>query len=139
AAAHRAGRRHRRRRRPRRLLHQGRLPRDRGVRGAAPGGRRRLGAAPRRPIAAPRGFARRGVMLDVARHFFGVDDVKRFIDSTSALKFNHLHLHLTDDQGWRVHIDSWPLLTERAAATAADGAPGGYYTKDDYREIVAYA
>lgn len=87
---------------------------------------------------APR-FARRGVMLDVARHFFAVDDVKRFIDSTSALKFNHLHLHLTDDQGWRVHIDSWPLLTERAATTAADGAPGGFYTKDDYREIVAYA
>lgn len=87
---------------------------------------------------APR-FARRGVMLDVARHFFGVDEVKRFIDSTSALKFNHLHLHLSDDQGWRVHIDSWPLLTERAAATAASGDAGGFYTKADYQEIVAYA
>lgn len=84
-------------------------------------------------------FSRRGVMLDVARHFFGVDDVKRFIDSTSALKFNHLHLHLTDDQGWRVHIDSWPLLTERAAGTSADGDPGGFYTKHDYREIVDHA
>ncbi|WP_431826232.1 family 20 glycosylhydrolase [Microbacterium algeriense] len=84
-------------------------------------------------------FPRRGVMLDVTRHFFGVDDVKTFIDSTSALKLNHLHLHLSDDQGWRVQIDSWPLLTERAAASAADGAPGGFYTKDDYREIVAYA
>ena len=84
-------------------------------------------------------FARRGVMLDVARHFFGVDDVKKFIDSTSALKLNHLHLHLSDDQGWRVHIDSWPLLTERASASSANGDPGGFYTKDDYREIVAYA
>ncbi|WP_435743325.1 family 20 glycosylhydrolase [Microbacterium sp. PMB16] len=87
---------------------------------------------------APR-FPRRGVMLDVARHFFGVDDVKKFIDSTSALKFNHLHLHLSDDQGWRVHIDSWPLLTERSSATSAGGDPGGFYSKDDYREIVAYA
>ncbi len=84
-------------------------------------------------------FARRGVMLDVARHFFGVDDVKRFIDSTSALKFNHLHLHLSDDQGWRVHIDSWPRLTELSSASSANGDPGGFYTKDDYREIVAYA
>ncbi|MCK2036040.1 beta-N-acetylhexosaminidase [Microbacterium sp. SSW1-49] len=84
-------------------------------------------------------FPRRGVMLDVARHFFGVDDVKKFIDSTSALKFNHLHLHLSDDQGWRVHIDSWPLLTERASRTSANGDPGGFYTKADYREIVAYA
>ena len=84
-------------------------------------------------------FPRRGVMLDVARHFFGVDDVKTFIDSTSALKFNHLHLHLSDDQGWRVHIDSWPRLTEVSSATSANGDPGGFYTKDDYREIVAYA
>lgn len=87
---------------------------------------------------APR-FARRGVMLDVARHFFGVDDVKRFIDATSALKFNHLHLHLSDDQGWRIEIDSWPKLTELSSATAANGDPGGFYTKDDYREIVAHA
>ena len=87
---------------------------------------------------APR-FARRGVMLDVARHFFGVDDVKKFIDATSALKFNHLHLHLSDDQGWRIHIDSWPKLTELAATTSANGDPGGFYSKDDYREIVAQA
>ena len=78
-------------------------------------------------------------MLDVVRHFFGVDDVKTFIDATSALKFNHLHVHLTDDQGWRVHIDSWPRLTERASSTAVGGEPGGFYTKDDYRELVAYA
>ncbi|MBO0980055.1 family 20 glycosylhydrolase [Microbacterium sp. SD291] len=87
---------------------------------------------------APR-FARRGVMLDVARHFFGVADVKAFIDGVSALKLNHLHLHLSDDQGWRIHIDSWPLLTERSSGTSAGGDPGGFYTKDDYREIVAYA
>ncbi|MFT4157712.1 MAG: family 20 glycosylhydrolase [Microbacterium sp.] len=87
---------------------------------------------------APR-FAYRGVMLDVARHFFGVDDVKRFIDATSSLKFNHLHLHLSDDQGWRIEIESWPLLTELASANAANGDRGGFYTKDDYREIVAYA
>ncbi|MEU4016636.1 family 20 glycosylhydrolase [Microbacterium sp. NPDC028030] len=84
-------------------------------------------------------FARRGVMLDVARHFFGVEDVKRFIDSTSALKLNHLHLHLSDDQGWRVHIDSWPRLTQLSSGTSVDGHPGGFYSKDDYREIVAYA
>lgn len=87
---------------------------------------------------APR-FPRRGVMLDVARHFFGVDDVKRFIDSTSALKFNHLHLHLSDDQGWRIHIESWPRLTELSSSTSADGDPGGFYSKGDYREIVAHA
>lgn len=84
-------------------------------------------------------FPRRGVMLDVARHFFGVGDVKKFIDSTSSLNFNHLHLHLSDDQGWRVHIDAWPLLTERASATSVGGDPGCFYTKADYREIVAYA
>ena len=87
---------------------------------------------------APR-FPRRGVMLDVTRHFFGVADVKKFIDATSALKFNQLHLHLSDDQGWRVHIDSWPKLTELSSSTAVDGEPGGFYTKGDYREIVAYA
>ncbi|MFJ2368880.1 family 20 glycosylhydrolase [Microbacterium sp. NPDC087665] len=87
---------------------------------------------------APR-FPHRGVMLDVARHFFDVSEVKKFIDATSALKFNRLHLHLSDDQGWRVHIDSWPLLTELSSTTAASGDAGGFYTKDDYRDIVAYA
>lgn len=87
---------------------------------------------------APR-FRYRGVMLDVARTFFDVEVVKEFIDRASALKFNRLHLHLTDDQGWRLQIDSRPLLTERASRTAALGRPGGFYTKDDYREIVRYA
>lgn len=84
-------------------------------------------------------FPRRGVMLDVARHFFTVDEVKKFIDATSALKFNHLHLHLSDDQGWRVHIDSWPKLTELSSSSAVDGHGGGFYSKDDYRAIVAHA
>ena len=84
-------------------------------------------------------FTHRGVMLDVVRHFFTVAEVKGFIDATSALKFNRLHLHLSDDQGWRVHIDSWPLLTERASSSAVDGDRGGFYTKDDYRELVAHA
>lgn len=88
---------------------------------------------------APR-FAHRGLMLDVARHFFPVDEVKMVIDRAAALKLNRLHLHLSDDQGWRIRIDSWPLLTERASAFAADpGDPGGFYTKDDFREIVAHA
>lgn len=87
---------------------------------------------------APR-FPRRGVMLDVTRHFFDVAEVKRFIDETSALKYNHLHLHLSDDQGWRIQIDSWPKLTELSSASAADGDRGGFYTKDEYRDIVAYA
>lgn len=89
-------------------------------------------------VDAPR-FPHRGVMLDVARHFFDVDEVERFIDATSALKFNRLHLHLTDDQGWRVHIDAWPLLTEKASTSAAGGDRGGFYSKDDYRRIVAHA
>jgi hexosaminidase len=84
-------------------------------------------------------FAYRGVMLDVARHFFPVADVKRLLDLAALLKLNHLHLHLTDDQGWRVAIDAWPRLTEHGAGTEVGDGPGGYYTKADYREIVAYA
>lgn len=87
---------------------------------------------------APR-FRYRGVMLDVARHFFGVADVERWIDRAVSLKYNHLHLHLTDDQGWRIHIDAWPQLTGAGSGGDATGGPGGFYTKDDIREIVAYA
>ncbi|MBV0894220.1 family 20 glycosylhydrolase [Microbacterium sp. NC79] len=87
---------------------------------------------------APR-YAYRGVMLDVARHFFGVDDVKRYIDAMSGYKYNVLHLHLTDDQGWRLQSESFPQLTEKASATAALGDRGGFYTQADYAEIVAYA
>lgn len=84
-------------------------------------------------------FAYRGAMLDVARHFFPVADVKRFIDAIVLLKVNHLHLHLTDDQGWRVEIAGWPELTRIGGSTGSDGSRGGYYTADDYRELVAYA
>lgn len=84
-------------------------------------------------------FAYRGVMLDVARHFFGVADVERFIDQAALYKVNHLHLHLTDDQGWRIEIASWPRLTSYGAGSEVGGGPGGFYTQDDYRRIVGYA
>ena len=84
-------------------------------------------------------FGWRGAMLDVARHFFGVRDVEHYIDLISLYKMNHLHLHLTDDQGWRIEITSWPNLTEHGGRTAVWGGPGGYYTQQDYAEIVRYA
>ncbi|MEV0158104.1 family 20 glycosylhydrolase [Micromonospora sp. NPDC050686] len=84
-------------------------------------------------------FPYRGAMLDVARHFFGVDDVLRVVDHLARYKLNHLHLHLTDDQGWRIAVDSWPKLAEVGGANEVGGGPGGWYTKDDYRRIVAYA
>ncbi|MFI6319331.1 beta-N-acetylhexosaminidase [Nonomuraea sp. NPDC050556] len=84
-------------------------------------------------------FPYRGVMLDVARHFFTVAEVKRYIDLAAAYKINTFHLHLTDDQGWRIAIKSWPLLTATGGKTAVDGDPGGFYTQADYRDIVAYA
>jgi len=87
---------------------------------------------------APR-FEYRGVMLDVARHFHPVQTVLNYIDRAAGLKFNALHLHLTDDQGWRIHLDSRPLLTERASGTAVGGDPGGFFSKDDYRRIVEHA
>ena len=84
-------------------------------------------------------FSYRGAMLDVARHFFGVDDVKRFIDAIAQLKINHLHLHLSDDQGWRIQIKKWPRLTEHGASTSVNGDGGGFYTQADYSAIVDYA
>lgn len=84
-------------------------------------------------------FAYRGVMLDVARHFFAVDTIKAYIDRAAALKLNHLHLHLSDDQGWRLELTRHPLLTQLASATEVGGGQGGFYTQDDYREIVGYA
>jgi hexosaminidase len=84
-------------------------------------------------------FEWRGVMLDVARHFFGVEEVKRFADVISRFGFNRLHLHLTDDQGWRIEIESWPRLAEVGGATAVGGGAGGWYTPDDYAAIVEHA
>jgi hexosaminidase len=84
-------------------------------------------------------FEWRGAMLDVARHFFGVDDVKRYIDLIALYKFNRLHLHLADDQGWRIEIKSWPNLTKRGGSTEVGGGPGGYYTQAQYADIVAHA
>lgn len=84
-------------------------------------------------------FVYRSAMLDVARHFFPVSAVKRYIDQIALYKVNHLHLHLSDDQGWRIAIDSWPRLTTVGGSTAVGGDPGGWYTKADYSELVAYA
>ncbi|HEX6223346.1 MAG TPA: beta-N-acetylhexosaminidase [Chryseolinea sp.] len=81
----------------------------------------------------------RSAMLDVARHFFSVEDVKRYIDLIAGYKLNALHLHLTDDQGWRIEIKSWPNLATHGGSTQVGGAKGGYYTQEEYREIVKYA
>jgi len=98
-------------------------------------------------------FAWRGMMLDTARHFLPKEFIKKFIDTIALHKMNHLHLHLTDDQGWRIEIKKYPKLTEvgawrketlvghsSAKAETYDGKPhGGFYTQDDLRELVAYA
>ncbi len=84
-------------------------------------------------------FAYRGSMLDVARHFISVEDVKFYIDQMASLKFNHLHLHLTDDQGWRIEIKSWPKLTEIGGSTEVGGGKGGFYTQEEYKDLVDYA
>ncbi|WP_423128639.1 beta-N-acetylhexosaminidase [Gaoshiqia sp. Z1-71] len=81
----------------------------------------------------------RGAMLDVARHFFGVDDVKHFIDLLATYKFNVLHLHLSDDQGWRIEIKSWPQLTAIGGSTEVGGGKGGFYTQEEYTDLVNYA
>ncbi|WP_373524407.1 beta-N-acetylhexosaminidase [Aquiflexum sp.] len=84
-------------------------------------------------------YAYRGMMLDVARHFFTVEDVKHLIDLIAIYKINYLHLHLSDDQGWRIEIKSWPLLTTIGGSTQVGGGEGGFYTQEDYKEIVKYA
>ncbi len=81
----------------------------------------------------------RGSMLDVARHFFSVEDVKRYIDLISRYKMNVMHLHLSDDQGWRIEIKSWPNLTIHGGTSQVGGGKGGYYTQEQYKELVAYA
>jgi hexosaminidase len=99
-------------------------------------------------------FKWRGFLLDVARHFFTKDEVKQLLDVLALHKMNTLHLHLTDDQGWRIEIKKYPRLTQIGAwlkdvgfgldpkastAYGPDGRYGGYYTRADIREIVAYA
>ncbi|MCC6463236.1 MAG: family 20 glycosylhydrolase [Saprospiraceae bacterium] len=99
-------------------------------------------------------FAWRGVMLDVSRHFFSKDDVKRYIDRMARYKYNVFHWHLTDDQGWRIEIKSFPKLTQVGGCRVPrygkygyhvapkPGEPAtdcGFYTQDDIRDIVAYA
>ncbi|MFI1211896.1 beta-N-acetylhexosaminidase [Streptomyces sp. NPDC020802] len=84
-------------------------------------------------------YGYRGAMLDVSRHFFTVDQVKRYIDQLAIYKINKLHLHLSDDQGWRIAIDSWPRLTTYGGSTQVGGGAGGFYTKAQYKDIVRYA
>jgi hexosaminidase len=78
-------------------------------------------------------------MLDVARHFFTVDEVKRFVDLLAMHKMNRLHLHLSDDQGWRIAIRKWKDLTLKGGRTEVGGTPGGFYTQAQYKELVGYA
>lgn len=99
-------------------------------------------------------FGWRGVMLDVSRHFFSKEDVKRYIDRMAQYKYNIFHWHLTDDEGWRIEIKSLPKLTQVGACRVQrhgkwgnheapkDGEPAtdcGFYTQEDIKEIVAYA
>ena len=103
-------------------------------------------------------FAYRGIHLDASRHFWNVAEVKKILREMSLYKFNNFHWHLTDGGGWRVQIDAYPLLTEigawrvekdwdrwnampesRFCTVDTPGAYGGYYTKDDIREVVRYA
>ena len=84
-------------------------------------------------------YGYRGSMLDVARHFFDVNDVKRYIDVLSLYKFNFLHLHLSDDQGWRIEIKSWPKLTSIGGQKEVGGTPGGFFTQKQYTELIEYA
>ena len=84
-------------------------------------------------------FAWRGAMLDVSRHFFTVDEVKQFIDLLALYKFNVLHLGLTNDQGWRIEIKSRPKLTSVGSTTQVGGGAGGFYTQQEYQELIRYA
>lgn len=96
-------------------------------------------------------FSYRGLMLDVGRYFFKVEDVKRFLDLMAVYKLNTFHWHLTEDQGWRIEIKKYPLLTQISSVRKEtmlghyrdkkyDGQPhGGFYTQDQIREVVAYA
>ncbi|MDB4886348.1 MAG: hypothetical protein JWN79_1786, partial [Gemmatimonadetes bacterium] len=94
--------------------------------------------APAHVVDVPR-FAWRGAMLDVARHFFTVKEVEQYVDLLALYKMNVLHLHLSDDQGWRIEIRSRPLLTQVGGATQVGGGTGGFYTQAEYAALVRYA
>jgi len=84
-------------------------------------------------------YAWRGSMVDVARHFFSIDYLKKHIERMAAFKLNKLHLHLSDDQGWRMEIKKYPKLTSIGGSTAAGGGPGGFYTQAELKELVSFA
>jgi hexosaminidase len=79
------------------------------------------------------------MMLDVSRHFFGVEDVKQVIEYMAFYKINTFHIHLSDDQGWRIEIKSWPNLTVHGGSTQVGGGKGGFYTQEQYSDIVKFA
>lgn len=84
-------------------------------------------------------YGYRGMMLDISRHYFGPDEIKLIIDEITRYKINRLHLHLADDQGWRIEIKSWPKLTKIGGLTEVGGGEGGFLSQEDYRDLVAYA
>ncbi len=81
----------------------------------------------------------RGLSLDVARSFLSVEYLERTIDRMAFFKLNRLHLHLTDDQGWRIEIKRYPKLTEIGGASAVEGGRSGFYTQEELKHLVAYA
>lgn len=84
-------------------------------------------------------YAWRGLSFDVVRHWFGPADLRAVVDLVGSYKMNRLHLHLTDDQGWRLEIPSRPALTEKSSQGAVSGATGGFLRADEYRELQEYA
>jgi len=84
-------------------------------------------------------YAYRGAMLDVARHFFTPRELKQYIDLLALYKLNMFHIHLADDQGWRIEIKSRPKLTAMGSSMQVGGGPGGFYTQDEYSDVVRYA
>ena len=84
-------------------------------------------------------YKHRGLHIDVSRHFFGVPTIVRVMDAMSELGLNILHLHLSDDQGWRIEIPQFPELIERSSDCAVGGEEGGYYSLEDYQTLVEEA
>jgi len=84
-------------------------------------------------------FAWRGLSLDVSRCFFTPEEVKQVIDMLALYKMNVLHIHLTDNQGWRIEINKYPKLTEIGSQMPNEGKPAGYYTQQQFKELVQYA